>query len=350
MGIKVSSFGKTKDGCEAHLATITNANGMTVEVTDYGAAWVAAVTPDKNGACADVVLGYADVTDYVNNGGHLGGTIGRNGNRIANAVFTINGVEYALARNENKNNLHSGPAGYDRLIWEMKTDDACNAVTFFRRSPHMEQGFPGNFDIAVTYTLTEDNAVRIDYRGEADQDTIANLTNHSYFNLEGHDSGSILDHVLWIDADAFTATDAESIPTGELRSVEGTPFDFRTEKPIGRDIEKEDEQLKMGGGYDHNFALNADGSLKCIAKVKAPVSGRVMEVFTDCVGVQLYTGNFLKDTQIGKDGKAYGKRGGLCLETQFFPDAVHHGNFASPVLKAGEAYATTTIYKFSVEE
>lgn len=350
MGIKVSSFGKLKDGREAKLVTIANAGGMTIEVTDYGATLVSAVTPDKNGGYADVVLGYADVTDYANNGGYLGATIGRSGNRIANASFSINGVTYQMDKNENGNNLHSGAAGYDKLIWEMQTDDAHNAVTFSHHSPDMEQGFPGNFDVSVTYTLTDDNEIRLSYRGRSDKDTIANLTNHSYFNLEGHDSGSILEHSLWIDADAITATDAESIPTGELRPVEGTPFDFRQEKPIGRDIGQDDEQLKMGGGYDHNFALNTDGTMKLVARAKAPASGRVMEVYTDCVGVQLYTGNFIEDTQIGKDGRAYHSRGGFCLETQFFPDAVNHPNFPSPVLRAGEPYETTTVYKFSVEK
>ncbi len=349
MGIKVSHFGTLQDGTRAHLATIANANGMTVEVTDYGATWVSAVTPDKNGGHADVVLGYADVTDYVNNGGHLGGTIGRNGNRIGGAAFELNGVSYALEKNENGNSLHSGTHGYDRILWKMETDEAANAVTFTHHSPDGEQGFPGNFDIAVTYTLTDDNAVRISYRGKSDRDTIANLTNHAYFNLEGHDAGSVLDHTLWIDAGAITVTDAASIPTGELRDVQGTPFDFREEKPIGRDIASADAQIQMAGGYDHNFALAQDGAVRLVARAKAPKSGRVMEVFTDCVGVQLYTGNFLKDTQIGKDGKAYGRRGGFCLETQFFPDAVHHANFASPVLKAGEPYETTTIYRFSAE-
>ncbi|EET59382.1 aldose 1-epimerase [Marvinbryantia formatexigens DSM 14469] len=347
MGIKISRFGKLSDGREAKLITLANKNGMTIEVTDYGATLVSVVTADKNGKYADVVLGYADVTDYAKNGGYFGATIGRCGNRIGGAAFTINGKEYQIDKNENGNSLHSGFKGYDKIIWDTQVDEENLTVTFSHHSPDMEQGFPGNFDVTVAYTLTEDNAVKITYDGKTDRDTIANMTNHSYFNLEGHDSGSILDHILWIDADGITAVDAESIPTGEILPVEGTPFDFRTEKPVGRDIEQDNEQLRMGGGYDHNFALNTDGSLKKIAQVKAPVSGRVMEVFTDCVGVQLYTGNFIEKTQIGKDGKAYDKRCGLCLETQFYPDAVNHENFASPVLKAGETYHTETIYRFS---
>lgn len=347
MGIKISSFGKLSDGREAKLITIANANGMTIELTNYGATLVSAVMPDKDGCYGDVILGYADVTDYAKNGGYLGAVIGRNGNRIGGAAFHMNGVTYELAKNENGNNLHSGPDGYDTKIWEMKADEDSQMVEFSYHSPDMEQGFPGNFDVTVSYTLTDNNEIKISYTGKSDKDTVANMTNHSYFNLEGHDSGTILEHVLWIDADAITAVDAESIPTGELRPVEGTPFDFRKPKAIGRDIEMEDDQLKKGGGYDHNFALNTDGTMKKIAEVTAPVSGRKMEVFTDCVGVQLYTGNFIEESWIGKDGKAYGKRAGFCLETQFYPDAVNHENFASPVLKAGDIYKTTTVYKFS---
>ena len=349
MGLKVSDFGRLSDGREAKLVTIANKNGMSIEVTNYGATLVGAVVPDKNGRHDDVILGYADVTDYAKNGGFLGACIGRSGNRIGGAAFEINGVTYHLDQNENKNNLHSGNNGYDSQIWNMKTDEAASSVTFSRLSPDMEQGYPGNFEVSVTYTLTDDNEIKIHYEGKSDKDTIANMTNHSYFNLEGHDNGSILDHTLQLDADGFTEIDAEAIPTGVIGSVEGTPFDFRTAKRIGQDIEKDNEQLKMGGGYDHNFALKPDGTVKKIAEVKAPVSGRKMEVFTDCVGVQFYTGNFIENSWIGKDGKAYQKRGGLCLETQFFPDAIHHENFASPILKAGDTYSTTTIYKFSAE-
>lgn len=350
MGIKVSDFGMLPDGRKAHLITVANKNGMTMEVSDYGATLVSVVTADKNGAHADVVLGYADVKDYIKNGGYLGATIGRCGNRIAGAQFTLNGKEYQLEKNENGNSLHSGFTGYDSMLWNMGLDEEACSVTFSRRSPDMEQGFPGNFDVTVVYTLTDDNAVQITYTGISDQDTIANLTNHSYFNLNGHDSGSVLDHVLMIDADAFTAIDREAIPTGEIRQVEGTPFDFRRPKPIGQDIQMQDEQLEMGGGYDHNYVLKNGGSLQKAAEVTSPASGRKMEVFTDCVGVQLYTGNFIEDTQIGKDGKAYHARGGLCLETQFYPDAIHHENFPSPVLKAQEPYKTTTIYRFSTEK
>lgn len=347
MGITISSFGKLEDGREAKLITIANANGMSIEITNYGATLVSIVTPDKEGRHADVLLGYADVTGYEKYGGYLGAVIGRNGNRIGGASFEINGVTYEMSKNENENNLHSGPDGYDAKIWDMKVEEEAQKVEFSYHSPDMEQGFPGNFDVTVSYTLTNENEIKITYTGKSDKDTIANMTNHSYFNLDGHDSGSILDHEVWIDADAITAVDAQCIPTGEIYPVEGTPFDFRIAKAIGRDIEKENDQLKKGGGYDHNYVLNTDGTLKKVAEVTGPVSGRRMEVFTDCVGMQFYTGNFMESTWIGKDGKNYGKRMGFCMETQYFPDAVHHENFASPILKAGDVYQTTTIYKFS---
>ncbi|MDO4521595.1 MAG: aldose epimerase family protein [Eubacteriales bacterium] len=347
MGITVTDFGKLEDGRCAKLFTLANGNGMSIEVTDFGATLVGAVVPDREGKHEDVILGYADVTDYTKYGGFLGAVIGRSGNRIGGAEFTINGVKYTLDKNENGNNLHSGKQGYDSVIWEAKVDESALSVVFSHHSPDGDQGYPGNFDVTVTYTLTEENEIRLDYRGVSDKDTIANLTNHSYFNLDGHESGSILEHTLWLNADAITAVDAESIPTGEIRPVDGTPFDFREPKTIGRDIESDDDQIQKGGGYDHNYVLCPGEGVRKIAEVVGPKSGRRMEVFTDCVGVQFYTGNFMDETSISKDGKAYHKRDGFCLETQFFPDAIHHENFASPILKAGEEYHTTTIYKFS---
>lgn len=349
MGITVTDFGRTPKGVDAKLYTLANGNGMTIEVTDFGATLVGATVPDKNGTCADVVLGYSDVTGYLTYGGYLGATIGRSGNRIGGASFEINGVTYQMDKNENGNNLHSGYQGYEKVLWNAETDEDALSVAFSHHSPDGDQGFPGNFDVTVTFTLTEDNRIKIEYRGKADKDTIANMTNHSYFNLDGHDSGSILSHKVWIDADGITAIDKEAIPTGEIMAVEKTAFDFRTPKTIGQDIEREEEQLKMGGGYDHNYALRAGEGVRKIAEVTAPVSGRKMTVYTDCVGVQFYTGNFIESSWIGKDGKAYGKRGGFCLETQYYPDAVHHDNFASPILKAGETYHTTTIYQFTNE-
>ncbi|MDO4634045.1 MAG: aldose epimerase family protein [Eubacteriales bacterium] len=347
MGIKISDFGTLPDGRKAKLFTLANTHGMTIEVTDYGATLVAAVVPDAQGKSEDVILGYADVVDYTRFDGYLGAIIGRNGNRIGGASFMINGKKYQMEANENGNNLHSGPHGFDQVIWKAETDEQALSVSFTHHSPDGDEGFPGNFDVTVTYTLTENNEIRIDYRGVCDQDTVANMTNHSYFNLDGHDSGSILDHTLWLDADAITAVDAECIPTGELRPVEGTPFDFRKAKRIGDEIDADDEQIRMGGGYDHNFALRAGEGIRKIGEVVGGRSGRKMEVLTDCVGVQFYAGNFMDESSISKDGTPYHRRGGLCLETQFYPDAVNHENFASPILKAGETYHTTTIYRFS---
>ena len=350
MGSKVSNFGRTADGKEVSLVTMVNRNGMGIEVMNYGATLVAVTVPDRNGKTDDVLLGYEDVTDYITHGGYLGAVIGRNGNRIGEAKVTIDGKEYCLDDNENGNNLHSGFVGYDSVLWDMEIPDGEQAVKFTYHSKDGEQGFPGNFDITVTYTLTDENEVKIHYCGESDQDTIANLTNHSYFNLGGHGSGEVLEQTMWIDSDAITVTDAASIPTGEIRDIQGTPMDFNTAKKIGRDIEADYDQLKLACGYDHNYVLKNQGiGVRKIAEACDGKSGRVMEVFTDCAGVQFYTGNFIDQDSIGKGGAVYQPRHGFCLETQFYPDANHHENFPSSILKAGEKYDTTTIYKFSTK-
>lgn len=351
MGMMTSLFGKTGDGQEAKIVTIMNKNGMGIEVTNYGATLVSATVPDEKGHIEDVILGYEDVTDYVANGGFFGAVIGRNGNRIGKAKVTINGVEYQMEQNENENSLHSGTRGFDKAIWDMELLEDEATVKFTHHSPDGDEGLPGNFDVSVSYTLTDENEIKIHYTGVSDADTIANMTNHSYFNLAGHDKGTILDHTLWMDADTFTVIDAESIPTGELRNVEGTPMDFRKTRRIGDDIDDTYEQIQLAHGYDHNFVLNHNGEekLRRIAKVTDPASKRTMEVYTDCAGVQFYTGNFIEKTQIGKGGIPYQKRSGLCLETQFFPDAPNHENFPSSILKAGEVYDTTTVYKFGFE-
>lgn len=348
MGMKVSTFGKTDKGEEAAIVTIMNQNGMGIEVTNYGATLVAATVPDKSGKSEDVILGYEDVTDYIANGGYLGATIGRNGNRIGKAEVTIGGTTFQMDKNEKGNNLHSGFHGFDKVIWEMELLKEDMTVKFYHNSPSGDQGLPGNLAVTVSYTLTENNEIRIHYTGLSDADTIVNMTNHSYFNLAGHENGSILDHEVWIDAEAFTIIDEESIPTGELRKVEGTPFDFRKSKRIGDEIDSAYEQLQTALGYDHNFALRpcVDGAIRKVAEVTEPVTGRVMEVHTDCVGIQFYTGNYIENTQIGKGGVAYQKRGGFCMETQYYPDSNHNENFPSSILKAGESYDTTTIYKF----
>lgn len=344
------SFGKTKDGREASLVTMKNENGMTVSVTDYGATLVSIRVPEGD-KTTDVVLGYDSAADYEKNDGFLGAVIGRNGNRIGTASFTLNGRIFQLEKNEKENNLHSGSSGFDKRIWNTELLEEENSVRFTLHSPDGDEGFPGNLDVTVTYTLTEENGVRIHYQAKGDQDTIVNLTNHSYFNLAGHDrKGTIEDHVLWVDADFFTPTDADSIPTGELRPVKGTPFDFTVPKRIGLEIDVEDEQLKSAGGYDHNMVLNRQGEgVRKIASVSCPARCIAMDVYSDLPGVQFYAGNGLGDTKIGKGGAAYERRRGFCLETQFYPDAIHHAGFPSPVLKAGEDYDTVTEFVFHRE-
>lgn len=354
MGIKKELFGKSLDDQDVFLYEITNGAGMTIGVSDFGATLVKILVPDKWGKLRDVALGYDSAQGYHDNPCHFGAVIGRNGNRIGGARFTLNGKEYQLAVNDNKNNLHSGPDWYRTRKWEVKeTDQEKNAVVFGLYSPDMDQGFPGNFTAQVTYTLTEDNEIQIHYQGIADQDTIVNMTNHSYFNLAGHDGGrkALLEHKVQILAPEYTPVgDSESIPTGEIASVEGTPMDFRVPKKIGQDLEEDFEQLKFGGGYDHNYALTRKkGPMKKAAAAEYEESGIVMEVFTDLPGMQFYIGNFI-DNEKGKGGCIYEKRGGFCMETQYYPDACNQDNFESPVLKAGDKYDTTTVYKFSVKD
>lgn len=349
MGIKISDFGRNSKGEQTHLYTIVNGNGAGIELSDYGATLVAVTVPDKNGAVGDVLLGYDDVTDYEKGTCYFGACIGRNGNRLKNAEAVIGGQVFQMEKNEGENGLHSGSEGYHGILWEAELHEAENSVRFHHLGKDGEQGLPGNFDITVTYTLTEDNAVVIHYEGISDKDTVANMTNHAYFNLAGHDSGSIEEHILWLDAPAFTPVMPGMLPTGEIVSTKGTPMDFQTAKKVGRDIGKDYEQLQIAGGYDHNYVLREnDGSVRKIAEVTEETSGRRMEVLTDSAGVQFYAGNFITSDVPGKDGAVYGRRSGLCLETQCFPDAGHHEAFPSSVLRAGEKYDTTTIYRFSV--
>lgn len=343
--MKARSFGKGKNGEEATLYTIENKNGMVMEVTDFGATLYALLVPDKDGNLVDVVLGYDDPQGYMGpSGTSFGATIGRNGNRIGKAQFTLNGKTYELDKNNNGNNLHSGLDYYHHRMWKVK-ETTKNSITFSLHSPDGDQGFPGNFDVDVTYTLTDNNELKIDYNGMSDADTIVNMTNHSYFNLNGHASGSVEGHELWMDADGFTPTDVELIPTGEIASVEGTPMDFRVKKLVGKDIDADFEPLKFGAGYDHNWCLNNNGEFKKVIELNADVSGITMEVYTDLPGVQIYAGNYL-DKEPGKNGISYNKRQGICFETQGYPDSMNHDNFPSVVCKAGEAYQTTTVYKF----
>ena len=351
MSVEKQSFGTTKKGEAISLYTVTTKNGMVMKVTDFGAILVSVLVPDKNGVLTDVVLGYDHGEDYQVNSPHFGATIGRNGNRIKGASFVLNGKKIQLTPNEKGNSLHSGPDGYDNRKWDVKAvDEEKNSITFSLNSPDGDQGFPGNATLCVTYTLSEDNEIILHYEADTDADTVMNPTNHTYFNLAGHDSGKILDQTLWLAAKGFTVVhDHQAIPTGEIALVAGTPMDFTTAKPIGRDIEADFQQIKYVGGYDHNYALReAPGERMKMAEAHSDKTGITLEAFTTCCGVQLYAGNFITP-QKGKDGASYSERDGFCLEAQFYPNAINQENFASPLLKAGEHYSSTTSYRFSVQ-
>ena len=340
-------FGVTKDGRQALLYTLENSKGMKISVTDFGAALVSAFVPDKDGNFKDVVAGYEDVSGYERGTASFGAPVGRCANRIGGASFAINGCTYHLTKNErDKNNLHSGNDFYNKRFWSVKEEET--SVTFLLHSEDMDQGFPGMLDMHVTYELTDENSIKIHYYAVPDKDTIINMTNHSYFNLNGHDSGEIIDHMLWLDADYFTRADEESIPTGELVDVTGTPMDFRNCTRIGDRIDDPYEATVLGCGYDHNWVLKNNGIFEKVAEAKGNQSGIVMEVSTDLPGIQIYTANFLNGEK-GKSGEVYERRTSVCFETQYFPDAVHHENFESPICKAGQAYDTTTEFKFRVE-
>lgn len=344
-------FGTIGNGVEISTYSFTNKNNVTMVVTDLGATLVSLIMPDRDGVLRDVVLGYDTPQDYIDNTCYFGTVIGRSGNRIDKGRFVINGRTYQLAVNDNENNLHSGPDGYDKRRWDVEEiDEAANSIRFALDSPDGDQGFPGNLHIAVTYTLTDENEVVLHYHGKADADTVVNMTNHSYFNLAGHETGSMEDQLLTIHADSYTKIrDFQAIPTGELVPVEGTPMDFRTAKPIGRDIEADYEQMKFVGGYDHNFVLSEQpGERKLMAEAYCEKTGIAMQAYTDCCGMQFYAGNFITD-QKGKGGVSYTKRHGFCLESQYYPNAINQENFASPLLKAGEEYDSVTSYQFTVK-
>jgi len=353
MGVKITSFGKTPDGQPVSLIILRNKNGMSVRLMDFGACLVSVLVPDRSGTLVDVALGYDSAGEYAGSGLFFGGTVGRNANRIANARFVLGGVKYHLAANDGKHNLHSMPDGYHLRLWDFTVYEEALRVIFRLLSRHMDQGFPGNLDVSVTYALTEDNGVVIHYHGIADRDTLVNMTNHTYFNLAGHGAGSILGHVLTVNADAFLPIDETCIPTGEIRPVAGTPFDFRAPAQIGSRIHLPEEQLLCGKGYDHNFVLNTERSasgypgLHLCAKVEEDASGRLMEVYTDQPGMQLYTGNFIAEPS-GKGGAAYVRHSGFCLETQRYPDTPNHPYFPTTILPAGVPYDTVTVYQFGI--
>ena len=348
------AFGKTPDGQPLDLYVLTAKGGAEASITNYGGAVVSLKVPDRNGKLADVVLGYDNADGYVNDKSFFGALVGRYGNRIGHAQFVLDGKTYTLAKNNGENSLHGGIKGFNKAVWTAKIIPAKDgqSLELSYLSKDGEEGFPGNLKVSVIYTLTDSNALRITYSATSDKKTVVNLTNHSYFNLAGQGSGDILGHLLIIQADKFTPVDAGLIPTGEFRDVAGTPFDFRKELAIGARIDQDEEQLKLGGGYDHNFVLQRsnDPEESLAARVLEPVSGRVLEVWTTEPGVQFYTGNFLDGKTIGKGGVTYPKRSAFCLETQHFPDSPNQPKFPSAVLNAGERYHTITTYKFSVKK
>jgi aldose 1-epimerase len=341
------SWGKTVDGESVDLYTLSNARGAQAQITNYGGVVVSLKVPDRSGAMGDVVAGFDNLAGYLTPPPYFGAIIGRYGNRIGKARFSLNGVEYMLAKNDGENTLHGGIRGFDKRVWQAKGLSP-QSIELAYLSKDGEEGFPGNLSAVVTYTLTDANELKIDYSATTDKDTVVNLTNHSYFNLGGQGEGDILGNQVLINADRFTPVDKGLIPTGELKSVAGTPFDFRMARTVGERIEQKDQQLILGRGYDHNFVLNRSGSgLESAAKVVEPKSGRVLEVLTTEPGIQFYTGNFLDGTLHGKGGKVYGRRSALCLETQHFPDSPNKPAFPSTVLKPGAKYQTTTVYRFS---
>lgn len=333
-------FGTLPCGTEVSLYTITG-GGITAGITDYGATLVSLMVPDKKGNRADVVLGFDDPNAYTNSTCFLGATVGRSANRIQGANFRLGDRQYDLPKNENGNNLHSGPDFYHLRMWNVVSHSE-QAITLRLMSPHGDQGFPGNATIQVTYRLDENKGLHILYDGICDKDTVFNLTNHSYFNLAGHNAtDKAMDQKLTMPARFFNPADAESIPTGELRSVCGTPMDFRSGKPIGQDIDGNYECLQLQGGFDHNWEVWCN---PC-AILEDETSGRSMAVYTDCPGVQFYAGNFLT-RDVGKEGVVYSKRSGICLETQYYPNSINHPEWPQPITKAGEKYHSETEYRF----
>ncbi len=352
LGIETKPFGETSDGRAVRLYSLRNANGMTADIMTYGAIVVSLRTPDRDGRMDDIVLGYDNLQDYIKNSPYFGAIVGRYGNRIAKGKFTLDGAEYTLATNNNNlNHLHGGVTGFDKVVWDdepvWKSDAVGVKLSYL--SQDGEEGYPGNLKATVTYLLTNKNELRIDYEATTDKATPVNLTHHGYFNLTGGQR-DILGHVLFLNAGKFTPVDEGLIPTGELPSVKGTPMDFTKPTEIGARINNGYEQLKFGGGYDHNWVLNKRGSgMTLAARVYEPTTGRTMEVLTLEPGIQFYSGNFLDGTITGKGGKVYKHRWGFCLETQHYPDSPNKPNFPSTILRPGEKYQTTTIYRFSAK-
>jgi aldose 1-epimerase len=349
------AFGKIQDGQTVDLYVLTNKHGMTAAITNFGATLVSLKVPDRDGKIGDVVLGYDNPADYETGKAYFGGTIGRYGNRIAHGKFTLNGVTYSVPTNDGENSLHGGVRGFNKRVWTAKevSSGAGEALELTYLSKDGEEGYPGNLKVKVVYTvLADQNALKIEYTATTDKDTVTNLTNHSYFNLAGQGNGDILQHQLTLYASQFTPVDATLIPTGKLEGVRNTPFDFLQATAIGARINQDNQQLKFGKGYDHNWVLDksSEGALSLAARAYDAQSGRILEVSTTEPGVQFYSGNFLDGSVHGKDGKVYGYRSAFCLETQHFPDSPNHANFPSTVLKPGQTLRSTSVYKFSVQK
>lgn len=348
--IEQSIWGETSRGEIANKFVLENENGMRIVVSDLGALVLSIALKDRDGIMRDVALGFENMEDYFQIGTGMGAYVGRNANRIKGACVKIEGVDYTLETNEGKNNLHSGyNRSHCKLYYSKKREEVNKRyIEFYRISPHLEQGFPGNLKQIIRYTLTDRNEFIIDYDMICDQTTVVNPTNHTYFNLDGHDSGTILDHELEVYSDAFLEMDKEMIPTGEILDVDGTPMDFRIKKRIGKDIDSDYEPLNIARGYDHNYIYNSDRILAKRAKLYAANSGISMTVYSDMCGLQIYTGNYLNEDN-GKDGAIYKKNSGVCLETQFYPNSCNEIKFPSPILKANKEFVSRTVYSFEVE-
>ena len=341
MSISSFPFDSLRDGAPVTAHRMTNSGGASVTVLDYGATVQSILIPDRSGVLTDVVLGYDTAMEYERNDGYLGATIGRVGNRIGGAAFSLNGVDHELAKNDGENHLHGGIRGFDKQMWSISEDHGSLVCT--RRSPDGEEGYPGNLDVRVIFTLTDDNALRIQYDAATDRDTLVSLTNHSYFNLNG--GGSVLEHLLRVNAERFCENDKSCLPTGRLLDVAGTPFDFRTEKPIGHTIGAEHPQLRYFNGYDHNFVLCG----RCAAALYSEKSGIELTVTTDLPGMQLYTANSLSE-RVGKRGGVMSTHGAVCMETQLFPNAMNCYGFPSPVLHAGQRLHSETTFSFRIRQ
>jgi aldose 1-epimerase len=349
--IDVKPFGQTADGTAVSLYTLRNNNGVEAGICNYGGLVIFLKVPDRKGQFGDVVLGYDYLSDYIKDSPYFGAMIGRYGNRIAKGKFKLNGQDYSLAINNGPNALHGGLKGFDKVVWEPRFLASPEGPSLELKyvSKDGEEGYPGKLSVTAFYTLTDDNGLKLEYTATTDKDTVVNLTQHSYFNLAG--KGDILNHEVMIPADKFTPVDSTLIPNGELRPVERTPFDFRTPTAIGARIGQEDEQLKFGNGYDHNWVINKlMGKLTLMARVYEPTSGRVLEVLSTEPGLQFYSGNFLDGKNTGKGGWVYQFRNGFCMEPQHYPDSPNQPNFPSVVLKPGQVYRNTIIFKFSVQK